>query len=514
MRYISVILMLLFTISVGYAQQKKTTFKISDKLRDSRYSFLIDASSKGNYIYTIRSTGNITKREYTVQQFDGGFNLRHEKTYEGREVVPTDFVVLNDQIFLVERRENRKKKTQEWSMRKINEETFRLEGDRLRLSKQERVRGNVFNTNANGFLLPQFTYSPDSSKVMMFFEFESNRRRQNKVFEAIVLDENLEVVFKDQVALPYANGNFEIEGFYVSNKGDVFVIGGRANVRGLTVKTREMVLHKFSSDGSENSKVFALEKAKNEFTGISIYDESDNNVRLVGFVDTRGRLSGLHFFELDESLRLVKQKYHEVSSDQFISTEIQDRIKGNKKSVRRYQYTGVVAAENNSVIITAEKQWITTQSNNNGLNAVGNNGFTYIYNYDDIFLCKIEEDFTLDWMRLIPKRQRWEDTPRFLSFKTKLVANDLHVVYLDDMKNLEPGIKNLRTLSQGDRRRMVLVDAKVDLSTGKLDRDIIFSPFNEDTYPIPSLAVDGNPKELIFFAKRGKNDRIVNVNFY
>ena len=89
-----------------------------------------------------------------------------------------------------------------------------------------------------------------------------------------------------------------------------------------------------------------------------------------------------------------------------------------------------------------------------------------------------------------------------------------HVVYLDDMKNLEPGIRNLRTLSAGDRRRMVLVDAKVDLESGKLDRDIIFSPFNEDTYPLLSSGVDGNPKELIFFAKRGKNDRIVNVNFY
>ena len=510
-------MMLLFTTSLVYAQQKKTSYKISDKLRDSRYSFLIDASSKGNYVYTIRSTGNITKREYTIQQFDGGFNLRHEKTYDGREIIPTDFVIIDKQLFLVERRENRKKKTQEWSMRNINEETFRLEGDRLRLTKQERVRGNVFNTNANGFLLPQFTYSPDSTKVMMFFEFESNRQGQNKTFEAVVIDENLETVFRDQISLPYRNRNFEIEGFYVSNKGDVFVIGGKENVKGLTVKTREMVLHKFSNDGGEKSKIFALDKAKNEFTGISIYDESDNNIRLVGFVDTRGRLSGLHFFELDESLKLLNQKYHEVSSDQFISTEIQDRIKGNKRSVRRYRYTGHVAAENNSVIITAEKQWVTFTNNNTGFNNISNIGLnqgTTTYNYNDIFLCKIEEDFSLDWMRLIPKRQRWDDTPRFLSFKTKLVENDLHVVYLDDMKNLQPGIKNLRTLSQGDRRRMVLVDAKVDLESGKLDRDIIFSPFNEDAYPVLSLGVDGNPKELIFFAKRGKNDRIVNVNFY
>jgi hypothetical protein len=515
MKYFQIVLIALFFSVTGFSQSEKTTFKISDNLRDSRYSYLIDASSKGNYIYTIRSTGNITKREYTIQQFDGGFNLRHEKAYEGRDLVPTDFVVLNDQIFLVEVRQDRKKKTQQWSMRKINEETFRLEGDRIQLSKQERARGNILNSNAVGYLLPQFTYSPDSSKVMMFFEFETNRQNQDKTFQAIVLNESLEKIYKEQISLPYLNRNFDIEGFYVSNEGDVYIIGGKENVKGLSQKTREMVLHKFGINGSEKSKIFALNKARNEFTGISLYDESDNNLRLVGFIETRGRLSGLHFFELSQDLKLIKQKYHEVSSDQFISTEIQDQIRGSKRNVRRYEYTGHIAAENNAVIITAEKREITQRLDNRGVGlAVGGGTVTTMFNYDDIFICKVEEDFTLNWMRLIPKRQRWENNDQFLSFKTKLVGNDLHVVYLDDMKNLEPGIRNLRTLSAGDRRRMVLVDAKVDLESGKLDRDIIFSPFNEDTYPLLSSGVDGNPKELIFFAKRGKNDRIVNVNFY
>jgi len=330
------------------------------------------------------------------------------------------------------------------------------------------------------------------------------------------VNESLEIIYREQVVLPYQNRNFDIEGFYVSNIGDVYIIGGKDNVKGLSQKTREMVLHKFGTDGSEKSKIFALNKARNEFTGISLYDESDNNLRLVGFVETRGQLSGLHFFELSQELKLIKQKFHEVSTDQFLSTEIQDQIRGNKRSVRRYEYTGHIAAENNAVIITAEKRQIFQRLDNTGRGRTvgGGANVTTMFNYDDIFLCKVEEDFTLDWMRLIPKRQRWEDTDQFLSFKTKLVGNDLHVVYLDDMKNLEPGIRNLRTLSAGDRRRMVLVDAKVDLASGELDRDIIFSPFNEDAYPLPALGVDGNPKELIFFAKRGKNDRIVNVNFY
>jgi len=61
---------------------------------------------------------------------------------------------------------------------------------------------------------------------------------------------------------------------------------------------------------------------------------------------------------------------------------------------------------------------------------------------------------------------------------------------------------------------MVLVDAKVDVDSGKLDRDIIFSPFNEDAYPLPAYAMNASENELIFFAKRGKNDRIINVTFW
>ncbi|MEL6989787.1 MAG: hypothetical protein AAGK97_18410, partial [Bacteroidota bacterium] len=276
---------------------------------------------------------------------------------------------------------------------------------------------------------------------------------------------------------------------------------------------REMVLHRYGKGIKDKRKTFSLKKARDEFTGISLYDESDQNIRLVGFIETRGVLSGIHLFELTQDLELVKQKYHPVSSDQFISTELQDQVRGSRRNVRRYEYTGHIAAENNAVVITAEKRQVIERRTNTGPNAIGRVEVTTEFNYDEIFVCKIENDFSLDWMRIIPKRQRWQDTDAFLSFKSKLVDNQLHVIYLDDVKNLKPGIKNLRTLSQSDRRRMVLVDAKVDLENGKLKRDIVFSPFNEDAYPIPQLGIDGNPKELILFAKRGKNDRIVNVNF-
>lgn len=515
MKSFSLILFSLFFSLSIYAQSEKTTYEISDRLRDSRYSYLVDATSIGKYIYTIRNTGNITKREYTIQQFDRAFNLLHEKQYQGIETIPTDFVVIQDNVYLVERKEDRKKKIQTWSMRKINSQTFRKEGDIIRLTKQDRarLRGNLLNSGARGFLLPQFTYSPDSSKVMMYFEFASRRAQENKRFEAIVIDENAEVTFKKQVELPYRNREFEFQGFYVSNEGDVYVIGGKDNFKGLSQKTREMVLHQINQEGKVKTKKFELNKARDEFTGISLYDESNKNLRLVGFVETRGVLSGLHFFELDQDLKLVQQKYHTVDSKEFISTEIQDQIKGSRRSQRRYEYTGHLAGEDNSVILTAERRHIYTRNDNAG-GITGVNNIVTVFNYTDVFICKVENDLSIDWMRIIPKRQRWEDNDQYISFSSKLVDNTLHVVYLDDVKNLKPGIKNLRTLSAADRRKMVLVDAKVDVDSGKLDRDIIFSPFQEDAYPLPAYAMNASENELIFFAKRGKNDRIINVTFW
>lgn len=289
------------------------------------------------------------------------------------------------------------------------------------------------NTRANsGFF--SYRLSLNEKRVLIFAKLPDSFTEPER-FEVVVLDEQVKLLWKKQVALPHKDHLFSWESMRVSNEGDVYLLGVAYTDMRLNKRKGKpnysYELFRYSQNlSNETHKTISL---KDQFiTDMQIGILPNNDVVCTGFYSEAGTFSirGTYFIKLDaRTNEIVKSQQKEFSAETISEglTEKQanfvaDRLqKGKNVSLPSYNLDRMVVDDAGGVVLVCEDF---------SIHEVTQKDVSYVqYSAGEIFVLRFSPEGEIAWTKKIAKRQISQSGAQYISYGFGLVGTKLVFLY-------------------------------------------------------------------------------------
>ncbi len=393
----------------GYSQENTLNIKVNkSKLFKEKKDWEIKTilqDAEGNF-FSIRSYswGYISqKTKYLFNKFDSNYNkvLSYEFKLEKNSTISVG-AVTNDKFYFIEYKKDKKNKRiiayahssplDKFQFQK--KEIFTLKIDKFPGFFDSLFSGSKMDANLDGNM--SFSENGD----FLVFNIDSYAKKNEK-HAIIVLNHQLEELWRKDFTLPIKDAKFETEDIKVSNKGAIFVLGkvfhkGRTSKRKGKANYHHQLI-KLTKEGNTSVDL----KVENHFVGsLNITFTNQNNIGCIGFYSDKNdyRYKGICTFFINPEDNTIISKNFSPFTKQFI-TDKYGKLKD--KELQDIVLRDVYYADNGEITFTAEESYVT-------IHTTYNNGITntyYRYHFDDIVIVRTDPKGKLKWARNINKAQ-------------------------------------------------------------------------------------------------------------
>jgi hypothetical protein len=289
----------------------------------------------------------------------------------------------------------------------------------------------------------------------------------------------------------------------------------------------------------------AIEEQDKFFIDFKVYP-SENNFLVGGFYsneDKRASLQGISIFEIGlQEGNLLKSRtipfnsnfYQRVSNPQNIT---KNELQGISNTYKIVDFK--ISVDGNAIFVAEKFDRNIEYVDRNPIGFYGfgmrDIDYTYVYSWGDILTLSVSPQNEILWTNLYRKKQilespNWISSYDFynrnyladilpVSFYTKLVGNELNIIFNDAKNNYE---SQMSEDSTSKYKTMVLRDFRdsrtylynINLSSG----DEVIEAFFEDAYKLgyvifPKLSKRINANQLLIYGKNAKSERIGLIQF-
>ncbi len=339
----------------------------------------------------------------------------------------------------------------------------------------------------------------DNEKSIVIESHKTMKKYNNDKFNVVVLDFDLQEVFKGSVVLEQKYNNRDVEILQkVYNKSN-FIFLARAEVlsRRRSTKGTEYSYVVFVYNTQNKSlHEFAVTMPKFKVADAKFTIDNEGNIVVGGFV--RGRSvrfanekQGMFFKRYNpNTLKAVPDldlKSFYLKFPRSFIPELEKAEYGETKDIKyAYRVKSVESLANGGYIILAEQQWVDGRV----VVEAGNKsemGIEY-YHYNNIMAGGISKKGKFEWIKIYPKVQNTtNDHGYYSSYKVIQVQNKLKLLYNDHEKNLHSGeLKKIKEFKNNVRTRP---SGKAAVYTiymdGSYERDPLFKVADNDFIFIP-----------------------------
>lgn len=371
--------------------------------------------------------------------------------------------------------------------------------------------------------------SIDSTKLMVKYANIPKIKNNNKSFELIklhVFDKDLNQTWSKEYKMMYSETKTEVIDYKVSSLGDVYILSKIFHDNSKKDKGRgkggtqnyHLEVVKISKD-SENSLKLDLD---NKFiNAANMYLNKTGKLTITGFY-TKGNIKGRYIdndtdgvfiFKFDKDDNLIYKKTHEIPTSiikQYESDKTKKKL--NKKE-----------SENEAEFPNLSPQYLGI--NDTGITLIGEQFFQTEYkgrfrqHYHDMLITKLDNKGDLLWMKKLPKKQKRgkEKTLSELSFSYFLSNNYHHLIFLDNMKNINLPLNKVPHLHLGGYGGY-LTTYKINDDNGAVKKDAIFdtNEVGEDQIEIDYInnrLIEILENEFIIEVLSKKENRLIKISF-
>lgn len=317
--------------------------------------------------------------------------------------------------------------------------------------------GNSRNLFKSSGKVRSFSYafykSEDEKNFMYTYELVSKIKRDkiNKdVIGMNIFDENLGKIWGAEVEMPYTEAKMDNWGYTLGDDGSVYLLARvynddtqKESIDGLPNYHFEVIMYNADNIAPKIIPInFDNYFPKEAF----IYENEKHQLFVSGFYskEVNKPIDGAYMFTIDTKQGIAMKPeggYFEFPSD-IIKSFMSDREKKNadKKEekgkdlgIDYLKIRAIYKMKNGSTTIVSEQFHVVTRTYYNGRTTQT----TYDSYAEDVFAMNIGENGKMKWVKKIPKSQHSNDSygPQ-LSIKSYAIDNDLHVFYVDNLKNL------------------------------------------------------------------------------
>lgn len=303
-----------------------------------------------------------------------------------------------------------------------------------------------------------FDVSNDATKFLYSYSLvpkEKKDKLNKDIIGLYAFDENLNKLWGGEYEMPYTEAIMDNLGYTIADDGKVYLLAKvfenddrkAATKDGVPNYHFEILIYQKDSKTPKSVEI----KIDNYFPKEAyIYEGNNHNIVIAGFYGKAANkpVDGAYMVKLDvekATVSKVNGGYFEIPSEIIKAfTSEREKRKLEKKEdkdaegdigVDNLRIRDIYEMPNGSTKIVSEQYWVRRITYyDNSCHCMKTKYDTYA---DDIFVMSIDAKGKLDWVKKIPKAQHSSDAiGDGLSINSMVTGNDLHIFYIDNIKNL------------------------------------------------------------------------------
>jgi hypothetical protein len=482
-----VILMINITLTL-FSQDLRVTVSQPQKA-DDRYANMITTGQIGNNIYvvTTNNKGKITlssfdnnlkrQQEAVVVDKDGKKNgiLDNELLYRWNSYLRDNVLFTQNNILMFFELFDKDDKSRVLLCQKLDL-NCKYDGSLIAIDKIPASK----KRNSGSFTIKM---SEDSTKFLVLKQLPYEKNAE-KEFTFTTYSTNLKKVADATIKLPYKDKDVAIYQPKVSDNGDVYFLVQIDKERKEKEKGEDDNFYMLNCLRlSANSKLvnYDLSLKGRDITGVSYYfDNKSTDVLCAGFysdIKTTAKrttdIDGFFYVKINRNTSsIITQETKEFPAalvNQIAGKNLDKKVKAGKGIPNTFNICDIFRNADGSMFMTAENNYSITICNRSGC-------YTTYYS-NNILLIDMDKDGKIKGFYDIPKYQA-SDNSTFLYSTAMHKGNNIIFSYLDNPKNSEKNIENIKDVSKATNFRKAAVTF-VRFKEGKVVREKL--PLNKQT---------------------------------
>lgn len=477
---------------------------------------------------------------FSFQKFSKDLKLEKENTVNTSTLIRDNnyyerFVITKNKTILFTREVNKQANKEGIAAIQFSPEKLDFTGksvslfqssDKVKVSRKGAISTNFF-FSIGGTVNYDFVLSEDKTKFMYDYTLvpkEKKDKLNKDIIGLYVFDENLTKLWGGEYKMPYTEAIMDNLGYTLSDDGKIYLLAKVFENDDRKPKTKdgkvnfhfEVLVYDKDSKKEKSIEI----KLDNYFPQDAyIYEDLNHNIIVAGFYSKvpSGVDDGAYMVKMDVAtgkLSRVNGGYYEIPSDvikSFSSAREKRKLdkkesKGTDLGIRFLKMRNVYTTPDGSVKFIAEQyeERVTYVYTSKGVQT------RYDTYADDIFVISVDSKGVLQWVKKIPKAQHSGDwVGASLSINNLVTGNDLHIFFLDNLKNWNLPETQAPKLHQ-DRRGGFLNGVTID-SKGTVTK---YNLGNIKTYKTNFFIryfVNGGMNNLISTERRKKKNILFSI---
>jgi hypothetical protein len=338
-------------------------------------------------------------------------------------------------------------------------------------------------------------------------------------FGAIVYDQNMKEVWKNEFTLPHRSDRFEMQEMKVGNNGEVFILGRKYQDKSSGQRKDPKNFHFVMLHSAQGGKSLMENQIglKNYYiTDMTAEMNTANDIVCAGFLSEKSKsnsMKGVFYIVLDQKSGQVKLETVSEFDLGFITEGMSPRqqekaqkVAGKGKNIEMpyYVFRDFILKENGGALITAEEYYVVMVQTTSSSGVITTK---YYYHFNEIIVVDLKSDGSINWTAMIPKKQATiNDFGFYSSYLTATSKGKVYLLYNDHIDNLKNKTNTQRqTGTQGIKNNMaamITIDNK-----GNWTKEMLFTISAAGINFLPKYSMQISEDEILLYCYRRGNNR-------
>jgi len=381
---------------------------------------------------------------------------------------------------------------------------------------------------------PNFQFAQSQNGKFLAIYYDIPGRKENRdVYGYVVFDSTFTQIQQGEYMLPYDGNMTTINEHHITNQGNYLLVITEHKDKNDRFFGREwenfkaLHVYRIANDSLTSFNVALQDKRIDD---ILISSNENQQVVMTGLYGEGNRLGLQGVFTMNVDLEkdsitgyqyaAFNQEILQESRTEQQMSRLERRWEQRDESPQIYSYKlrQIQSLSDGSQVGFMEQYYERKYSNYD--TRTGISTVVYYYYYMDIVAFKLDKNGAFLWGKRIPKNQvSMNDNGPFSSFIACNNDQQAYVIFNDNKRNYtEEGIfdstpNTLNGLSLSNRKNVVAL-AKIDLTTGAIDRTAFFSKKELSAIVIPKqMQIDWKNKELLMYAINRNREKFGILSF-
>jgi hypothetical protein len=456
----------------------------------SRLAKIISAGSWGASILRYQAGSGFSSEAYWIEHFDARMALsaRYELEIPQRPRADLeDIISLNGQLYILLSRPTSEGDASRVYARPLSSRA-QVTGSEILLADlpaEEKFRRRQFDLE----------YSSDSSTLLLYNQLPPKREGPEE-FTLRVFDDQFQLLWSRDVALPYRDRDFHVISYQVDPAGNVFLLGRQQAVDGKQKLPPVFTLFSYTSDGREEIEYKIILEGINIHT-LDFKIAGNGDVVCGGMYATAGKKEseGICHIRINPLTREAYQVDLAPFDTNFLLSI------GAAAGLEGYRLRELTLRSDGGIVLVAEQYY--QRRTQIPMPRGYDQGEAFVYN--DIVVANLGPDGTYSWLRSIPKRQEtFDDQGIFSSFVQATVKDRFYFLYNDNRANFQP--------DKSRQYNFELRESVISLTEIKRAGEQTTVPlfFNEDAgiVALPRRCRQVGARSILVYGEKGREYRL------